>query len=195
MRMIRTFFAALLATLAVDAAATPQPIDATGLWMNQEESGWGISVYHQGDTLFASLFVYGPDGAPKWYTASALTGHPHEFTGPLVEATGPYFGATSFNSGSVTRRVVGTMTILLNTAGQGSVIYTIDGTQVARKIHTVSLRTIGTAGSYIGAEVDPDAANPVVLDQHVTINDSGSRLDVFTDSNRTTSCSYYGIQH
>ena len=86
------------------------------------------------------------------------------------------------------------MTILLNTAGQGSVIYTIDGTQVARKIHTVSLRTIGTAGSYIGAEVDPDAANPVVLDQHVTINDSGSRLDVFTDSNRTTSCSYYGIQ-
>ena len=186
------FAAATVQAFVTPALATPQHIDATGLWMNPEESGWGISVYHQGDTLFASLFVYGPDGAPKWYTASGLTGNPSQFSGPLVEATGPYFGATLFNAGSVTRRIVGTMTITLNTYGSGGVFYMIDGVQVASNIHQVSLRTIPTTGSYIGAEVDPDADNPLILDQHFTLNDSGSQLDIFTDSNRTTSCSYYG---
>jgi len=188
----RSILVAAILWLSAPAFATPQPVDATGLWINPEESGWGISVYHQGDTLFASLFVYGPDGTPKWYTASALTGNPSQFTGPLVEATGPYFGAASFNPGSVTRRIVGAMTILLNTYGSGSVIYTIDGTQVMRAIKQASLRAIPTTGFYIGAEVDPDAADPLVLDQHITINDSGSQLDVYTDSNRTKSCSYYG---
>jgi hypothetical protein len=61
----RKFLAALIASLAIPALATPQPIDATDLWINPSESGWGISVYHQGATLFASLFVYGPDGQPK----------------------------------------------------------------------------------------------------------------------------------
>jgi len=160
----RSILVAAILWLSAPAFATPQPVDATGLWINPEESGWGISVYHQGDTLFASLFVYGPDGTPKWYTASALTGNPSQFTGPLVEATGPYFGAASFNPGSVTRRIVGAMTILLNTYGSGSVIYTIDGTQVMRAIKQASLRAIPTTGFYIGAEVDPDAADPLVLD-------------------------------
>src|SRR4051794_13939962 len=51
--------AALIASIAMSAFATPQPIDATDLWINPDESGWGVSVFHQGDTLFASLFVYG----------------------------------------------------------------------------------------------------------------------------------------
>src|SRR3954453_19595354 len=94
------FAAALIAPLP--SLATPQPIDATGLWINTDESGWGVSVYHQGDTLFASLFVYGPDGQPKWYTASGMTGGGASYSGALAEATGPYFGATaSFNPGAV----------------------------------------------------------------------------------------------
>src|SRR5437868_4297792 len=101
------FLAAVLAFLAMSAFATPQPRDATDLWIDPSESGWGLNVYHQGDTLFASLFVYGPDGQPKWYTASALTGGPTVYSGAIAEATGPWFGAASFDPGAVARRTLG----------------------------------------------------------------------------------------
>src|SRR5258706_3419445 len=111
--MLLRLFAALVALLAIPALATPQPIDATDLWINPGESGWGVSVFHQGDTLFASLFVYGPDGQPRWYTASSLVGGPNSYSGSLVEATGPYLGAPLFDPNAVTRRTVGAWTMTL----------------------------------------------------------------------------------
>src|SRR5205814_2240827 len=30
------------------------------------ESGWGVNVTQQGETLFATWFTYGSDGAPLW---------------------------------------------------------------------------------------------------------------------------------
>ena len=188
----RSFLAAALVCAALPALATPQPIDASGLWFNQEESGWGMSVYHQGDTLFASLFVYGPDGQPRWYTASGLTGSYNTYSGPLTESTGPYFGAATFDPRSVTRRTVGKMTMFLNTVGHGSVEYTIDGVSVGKPITQFTIRTVNTTGNYIGAEVAPFAADPLLLDQHFGLVDNGSQLNVFTDSNRTASCAYMG---
>ena len=73
MRMFRAAFAAILACFALDAAATPQHEVATGLWIDPSESGWGLNLFHQGATVWASLFVYGPDGQPRWYTASDMT--------------------------------------------------------------------------------------------------------------------------
>jgi hypothetical protein len=190
----RRLFAAVLASLAIPALATPQPIDATDLWIKPDESGWGISVYHQGDTLFASLFVYGPDGQPKWYTASGLTGGPPSYSGSLVEATGPYFGGSSFDPNAVTRRVVGTMTMTLDATG-ANVSFSIDGTQVSKRVQRFSMRPINTGGLSLAAEVQPaSGGNPevLVLDQHINISDDGSAMNVFSDSNQTGSCSYYG---
>ena len=195
MRMsFRSILAAILLAAAIPAFATPQPIDATGLWINPSESGWGVSVYHQGDTLFASLFVYGPDGQPKWYTASNLSPGPTTYSGPLVESTGPYFGAASFDPGAVTRRIVGSMTMALDSTG-ANLTYSVDGTQVSKRIQRFSMRVINVAGSSLAAEVQPaSGANPevLVLDQHINIQDDGSTINVFSDSNRTDSCSYYG---
>ena len=193
----RTFLAAAMFCAALPAFATPQPIDATGLWINPSESGWGISVYHQGDTLFASLFVYGADGQPKWYTASGMTGGGTQYSGALVEATGPYFGATSqFNPSAVTRRTVGTMTMTLDDTG-ANLTYSVDGTQVSKRVQRFSMRPINTSALMIGAEVQPASSGRpevLVMDQHVQMSDStsSSSLNVFTDSNRTGACSYYG---
>ena len=158
---MKGILAAAVLSAAIPAFATPERIDASGLWFNQEESGWGISVYHQGDTLFASLFLYGPDGQPKWYTGSGLVGsRGGVYSGPLTESTGPYFGAASFDPNSVTRRTVGTMSIMLDSMGHGFVSYTIDGVSVGRPITQFTIRTVNTTGHYIGAEVDPQAINP-----------------------------------
>ena len=40
------------------------------LWWNPAESGWGLNIAHQDDTLFATLFTYGADGGGIWLVMS-----------------------------------------------------------------------------------------------------------------------------
>ena len=191
--MLIRFIAALLATLAIPAFATPQPIDATDLWIKADESGWGVSVFHQGDTLFASLFVYGPDGQPKWYTASAMTGGPTSYSGALAEATGPYLGASSFDPNAVTRRVVGSMVMTLDDAG-ATLTYSVDGTQVTKRVTRFSMRTIRPIGRF-GALVQPASgtrSEVLVLDQHLVLDDNGTTFNMSSGSNRTSGCVFNG---
>src|SRR3954469_24052414 len=49
-----------------------QPRVYQGLWWNPAESGWGLNTTHQGNILFATLFVYAGDGQPLWLVASGL---------------------------------------------------------------------------------------------------------------------------
>jgi hypothetical protein len=189
----RFLFAAAILSLALPVFATPQPIDATDLWIKPDESGWGLSVFHQGDTLFASLFVYGPDGQPKWYTASNLSPGPTTYSGPLVEATGPYLGAPSFDPNAVTRRVVGTMTMRLDATG-ADLTYSVDGTQVSKRVQRFSMRPIRLEGRF-GALVQPAGGGRseiLVLDQHLTLVDNGSTFTWDTGSNRTSGCTFIG---
>jgi hypothetical protein len=188
----RTLLAGLIAAVALPALATPQPIDATDLWIKADESGWGVSVFHQGDTLFASLFVYGPDGQPKWYTASGMTGGPTSYAGALAEATGPYLGASSFDPNAVTRRVVGSMVMTLDETG-ATLTYSVDGTQVTKRVTRFSMRSVPVAARY-GALVQPASAGRgevLVLDQHLSgFVDNATTLNMSSDSNRTGSCDF-----
>jgi hypothetical protein len=60
--------------------AAPTPLQSwQGLWWNApagSESGWGLSIAHQGDTLFATWFTYDTAGRPWWLalTANRITG-------------------------------------------------------------------------------------------------------------------------
>lgn len=96
---IRRFLAraTLLCGFALPAAATTFSIDFTDLWYNapaESEAGWGVNVIQQNEVLFATLFVYGPDGTPRWYVASRLDpAGENRFAGPLYTAAGTYFGA------------------------------------------------------------------------------------------------------
>jgi hypothetical protein len=194
--LFRQFLAAFftsIAGFAMPALATPQPIDATDLWFNPSESGWGLSVFHQGDTLFASLFVYGPDGQPKWYTASNLAPGPFVFTGPLVESSGPWFGER-FDSDDVGRRIVGSMTFTLAEAG-ATVTYIVDGVVVSKPVVRASLRVMNLAGPYYGVLLQPagvSGSEKLFEDQHILVNDNGSTLEMDMASNRTPNCYYPG---
>ncbi|HEY2629061.1 MAG TPA: hypothetical protein VGI57_08030, partial [Usitatibacter sp.] len=55
--------------------ANPAPVCAEGatpgtnyqgLWWNPNESGWGVNLTHQADTLFATWFTYDLDGKGMW---------------------------------------------------------------------------------------------------------------------------------
>jgi len=79
-RMLRTCFGAVLALafLLVSPMASPaytvdttaSPSSLTGLWWNQNESGWGVSLTQQYDVFFVAMYVYDSAGNPTWYVAS-----------------------------------------------------------------------------------------------------------------------------
>jgi hypothetical protein len=77
----------------------------TDLWWNPNESGWGINIAHQGDTIFAAWYTYGTDGAPMWLVTTATKTGPGAYAGDLYRTVGPAgpgvqaapVGAATFN--------------------------------------------------------------------------------------------------
>lgn len=81
------------------------------LWWNAppgSESGWGINLNHQGDTIFATWFTYDVDGTPLWLVVTAGKTGPGRYVGDLYRTAGARFDA--FNPANVTATKVGAAT-------------------------------------------------------------------------------------
>ena len=104
------------------------------LWWNPEEPGWGINVAHQGDTLFATLFTYAPDGRGAWYAMSngARAGASASFSGTLFRTSGPAFNAVPWTSATATP--VGTMSFSFRDGNAGTLTYDVGGVKVTKPI-------------------------------------------------------------
>lgn len=106
------------------------------LWWNPAESGWGINVTHQDDTLFATLFTYGDDGRNLWFFMSGGYKQPDgSFLGDLYLATGPAFDAQPFTPITVANLwKVGTMRFMFFDGNNGAVSYVVYRTAVSKLI-------------------------------------------------------------
>jgi len=91
------------------------------------ESGWGVNFTHQGDTIFATWFTYGPDGKPLWFVFAAAQVVPRTFAGDVYTATGPPYYATPFDPAQVTKTKVGTATLTFQDGNRATLAYTING--------------------------------------------------------------------
>ena len=128
----RTMMAALTIALpAVGGARAASTTNFSDQWWIQDESGWGLSVQHQADVLFISLFVYGADNKPAGFTAAApyqnssATGH-FAFTGDLYLTNGPYYGA-QWNPAALGYRKVGTLSVDANTVNDATLNTAVNG--------------------------------------------------------------------
>jgi hypothetical protein len=183
--------------MAATAQATPQHRVATGLWIDPNESGWGLNLFHQSNTVFAALFVYGPDGQPRWYTASNMTSSddgplhdgPSTISGDLFESTGPYFGA-AFDPNAVTRRRVGSMAMTLAN-GSADLSYSIDGVSVRRQVTRFTFRRDSIADSYVGYLYDP--VTNVQQNVGVAVGD-GDTLTMTIGTSPPDLCDYSGTR-
>lgn len=112
----------------------------TDLWWVPAESGWGVNVTHQDDTLFATLFTYeagsGTSNRGVWLVMSA---GPRQgdgsYSGDLYRTTGPAFNANPFTpigAANVTR--VGTMRFAFSDGEQGTLTYDVNGASVTKQI-------------------------------------------------------------
>ena len=117
------------------------------LWWNAppgSESGWGLNITHQGDTLFITWFTYDVDGSPLWLSATLAKSAPRVYAGTLYRTTGPAFSANPWNPALVTRTPVGTTTLTFADGNRGSFAYTVDGVSQTKSIVRQVFRPPGT---------------------------------------------------
>jgi hypothetical protein len=106
------------------------------LWWNAAESGWGVNITHQGDTLFATLFNYDATGRGFWLVMSAgMKQADGSYMGDLYQTTGPAFNAQPFTSiGPGNLRRVGSMQLRFTSGVVGALTYSVDGISVTKSI-------------------------------------------------------------
>ncbi len=115
----------------------PPTFNVQGLWWNApagSESGWGISLAHQGDTVFAFWFTYDVAGRSWWLVMTTQRSDANTYTGTLYQTQGPSFAAVPFNPAMVTSSAVGTGTLAFADANNGTFTYTVDGVNQTKAI-------------------------------------------------------------
>ncbi len=121
------------------SGGSPPSANYQGLFWNApatSESGWGLNIAHQGDSIFATWFTYDATGKQWWLsmTATKSASAPDTYTGQIIETRGPAFSASPFDPRSVTRNVVGTGTLSFSDTNTGSFTYTVNGIQQTKAL-------------------------------------------------------------
>ena len=94
------------------------------------ESGWGINLNHEGDTIFATWFTYDLDGTPIWLVVTAPKTDQGKYSGDLYRTTGPAFNAMPFNPLNVIATKVGTATFTFADGNDATFHYTVQFAQL-----------------------------------------------------------------
>lgn len=107
------------------------------LWWNAppgSESGWGINLSHQDDTIFATWFTYDGTGAPLWLTVTAPRTGATTYAGTLYRTTGPAFNAVPFDPSGVTATAVGSAMFAFADGNNATFSYTLNGVSQVKQI-------------------------------------------------------------
>ncbi|NTV38172.1 MAG: hypothetical protein HGA82_03190, partial [Anaerolineales bacterium] len=87
----------LMDDIVLNAATASSGSNYTALWWNAAESGWGVNVTHQNNTIFATLFTYDASGKGLWLVMSAGTRQGDgSYQGDLFQTAGPAFNTVPF---------------------------------------------------------------------------------------------------
>ena len=122
-----------------------------GLWWaapGGSEAGWGISLAHQGDAIFASWFTYDVTGKGTWLVMTAPRIGIGVHSGTLLQLAGPAFDAVPFSRlgspGGAVSSAVGTGTLTFTDANNATFAYTLNGISRAKAITRQVFGTLPT---------------------------------------------------
>jgi hypothetical protein len=143
-------FAGQTATLSAAA-----PMNFQALWWRapaDSESGWGLNITHQGDTLFATWFTYDTDGSGMWLVVSdARKMGENAYSGTMYRTTGPAFDSASFNSSQVVVTAVGLATFTFTDANNGTFSYSvgnvIQSKAITRQVYSSPMADCSAGGA------------------------------------------------
>jgi len=150
-RICRMAKLAMLAVVALaaaaPAAATDFSTDNSDLYIATNEDGWGVELVQRGDITFATIYTYGSNNLPVFYTATLSSSSNAIWAGDLYVTQGSWFGAP-FDRSKLTYRKVGTMTYVPESGG---LTFSVDGVTVSKQINRLTFRLDDYSGTYLGA--------------------------------------------
>lgn len=118
-----------------------------GLWWRHTESGWGVGLSQQGESLFAAWFTYDLDGKGMWLVMpNGVRAGESAFSGKLYRTTGPAFNSQPFDSTTVFSNSVGSATFDFADANSASFTYTVGGITQTKSITRQVFGTLPTCG-------------------------------------------------
>jgi hypothetical protein len=123
-------------TPSCSEGAVPDMTNYQDLWWRAggAESGWGINLTHQGDTIFMTWFTYDTDGSALWLVAPNLAKDGNgNYSGALYRTTGPAFDS-AWDPSRVSATAVGSASLSFADASSGTLGYTVNGTSGAKPI-------------------------------------------------------------
>lgn len=174
----------------VDTAASPSPI--TGLWWNQNESGWGVTLTQQYDVIFVTMYTYDGAGNPTWYVASNCAVSGGGCQGDLYKVTGGSMPTVTWNGNNKAVATVGTITLAFTDTNTGTMNYVINGVTGSK---TITRQVWRTAPPVVTQPVGGTCTPP----QNLTPNDFSPRSVFQTYSQMTSAligtwsgCDIYG---
>jgi hypothetical protein len=139
--------------------ALAQAHNVQGLWWRApagSESGWGLNLTQQGETLFGTWFTYDAKGEGMWLVMpnGARVGD-DRYSGTLYRTRGPAFDASPYRGDDVIAIPVGTATLSFTDGDHGSFEYTVDGIAgakpIERQVYASPLPTCTLGGSAAAA--------------------------------------------
>jgi hypothetical protein len=117
------------------SGSTAPATDYSGLWMNANESGWGIALTRQSDVTFATIYTYDSNGNPKWYIASSCPMVGSGCSGPLYSVTGGSPLTTSWSSSvPLPTAIVGDLKLSFSDLNNGTMNITLNGASNSKTI-------------------------------------------------------------
>jgi hypothetical protein len=174
-------------TVMLNLAATPQsPGSATNYqdwWWNPSQSGHGVNIGQQGNTIFASWFFYDQTGAGMWLTmAGTLVGN--AVTGDLHRTTGPALGMP-FNPNQVIRTPVGQATFTFADPNNATLSYTVYGVLGTISLVRFTFAPLPIDGVYLGGDIgvtsgclNPSNNGSKALEAAFVVSTSGSAIAI-----------------
>ena len=130
------------------------PLSATqatnyqGMWVvpNLAEAGWGVTFAHQGDIIFATLFVYvdtGVGSSPFWVSATMTKTAARTYSGALDYTHGPS-PSDPFDPSLVTHSTVGSASVTFADGNTGTLTYRLYGVTQTKALTRFVFREPGT---------------------------------------------------
>jgi hypothetical protein len=132
-RLVRTLACLACAVSALAATAGPildkagEPASFQGLWWNSpadSESGWGMNLTHQGNSIFVTWFTYGADGNGMWLSGLLQrSGTSATYAGALLVNDAAPMGMSPWPANLHVANPTGNASLTFTDADHGSFAY------------------------------------------------------------------------
>jgi hypothetical protein len=120
--------------LSISGPAGGPAGDLSDIWWNPTENGWGVSITHQNNAIFAVWFTYGTDGKPVWFPLPGGTWNGNTYTGKLYRTTSSPWVGVPYDASKLKATEVGTMSFKFLDGNTADMTYTVDGVTQTKTI-------------------------------------------------------------